>query len=177
MTERQFYDWQTAGGGGDVLLLVETLEREEISWCAIGGIAVNYWAKEPIATADVDIVIAPELIEKAVAALERAGFVSSRFEWTINLRGRSKVSFQISTEDIYRDFPTRSVPAEVHGILLRVAGPGDTLRGKILAWNDLRRRPSKRQKDLLDIMRLVEAHPELADRLPSDVSDRLKNSN
>ena len=27
MTARQFYDWQTAGGGGDVSLLVETLER------------------------------------------------------------------------------------------------------------------------------------------------------
>jgi len=27
MTVRQFYDWQTAGGSGDVSLLVETLER------------------------------------------------------------------------------------------------------------------------------------------------------
>lgn len=30
MTKRQFYDWQTAGGGGDVLLLVEILERAEV---------------------------------------------------------------------------------------------------------------------------------------------------
>lgn len=29
MTKRQFYDWQTAGGG-DVLLLVEILERAEV---------------------------------------------------------------------------------------------------------------------------------------------------
>jgi hypothetical protein len=34
MTARQFYDWQTAGGGGDVSLLVETLERREIPWCS-----------------------------------------------------------------------------------------------------------------------------------------------
>ena len=27
MTERQFYDWQTAGGGGDVLRLINVLER------------------------------------------------------------------------------------------------------------------------------------------------------
>lgn len=27
MTVRQFYDWQTAGGGGDVSLLVEKPER------------------------------------------------------------------------------------------------------------------------------------------------------
>jgi hypothetical protein len=31
MTLRQFYGWQTAGGGGDVSLLVETLERLEIA--------------------------------------------------------------------------------------------------------------------------------------------------
>jgi len=30
MTSRKFYDWQTAGGGGDVMLLIETLERHEI---------------------------------------------------------------------------------------------------------------------------------------------------
>lgn len=81
MTERQFYDWQTAGGGGDVLRLVETLEREEIAWCAIGGIAVNYWAEEPIATADVDIAVTGKDIDRAVKALEDAGFVAERFEW------------------------------------------------------------------------------------------------
>jgi len=32
MTLRQFYDWQTAGGGGDVSQLVATLERAEIAW-------------------------------------------------------------------------------------------------------------------------------------------------
>ena len=42
MTMRQFYDWQTAGGGDDVLLLVTTLERREIAWCMIGGLAVNH---------------------------------------------------------------------------------------------------------------------------------------
>ena len=60
MTHRQFYDWQTAGGGGDVMLLVQTLEQNEIPWCMIGGLAVNHWAIEPMATADVDVVIATE---------------------------------------------------------------------------------------------------------------------
>lgn len=175
MTGRQFYDWQTAGGGGDVLKLIETLEREEISWCAIGGLAVNYWAEEPIATADVDLAISPNDIERAVKALEEAGFRSSRYEWSINLRGSSKVSVQISTEHVYHDFPSRSVPADVHGILMRVADLEDTLTGKILAWGDERRRPSKRQKDLLDIMRLVEAHPELSDKVPTEIATRLRS--
>src|SRR2546430_16539906 len=101
MTARKFYDWQTAGGGGDVTLLVETLEREEIPWCMIGGLAVNHWAAEPMATADVDLVIATEKVEQAGRALEEAGFRARRFEWSINLKGKSDVSVQISTEAIY----------------------------------------------------------------------------
>ena len=76
MTQRQFYDWQTAGGGGDVLLLVETLERREIPWCMIGGLAVNHWAKEPMTTADVDVVVAAERVDEAVKALRAAGFTA-----------------------------------------------------------------------------------------------------
>jgi hypothetical protein len=161
LTERQFYDWQTAGGGGDVLRLVEVLERLEVPWCMIGGLAVNHWAQEPLATADVDVVIAHDRVEQAVEALETAGFEAKRFEWSINLKGTSRLSVQISTEDFYQEFPSRSVSADVHGILMRVASLKDTLAGKIAAWSDRARRPSKRQKDLLDIMRLVEAHPEL----------------
>jgi hypothetical protein len=173
MTERQFYDWQTAGGGGDVLRLVETLERQEVPWCMIGGLAVNHWAKEALATADVDIVIAAEGVDEAVESLKAAGFTAEKFEWSINLKGNSKVSVQISTEDFYSEFPSRSVSADVHGILMRVASLADTLSGKIAAYSDSKRRASKRQKDLLDIMRLVEAHPELKDGLPKEIQDQL----
>ena len=174
MTMRQFYDWQTAGGGGDVSLLVETLERREIPWCMIGGLAVNHWAEEPMATADVDVVIALERVDEAVSALSEAGFTAHRFEWPVNLKGRSKVSVQISTEDFYRDFSARSVAADIHGILMRVASREDTLRGKLKAYADTQRRPSKRQKDLLDIARMVEAHPALQDHLSADVLEKLK---
>jgi len=169
MTERQFYDWQTAGGGGDVLRLVEVLERREVSWCMIGGLAVNHWAAEPLATADVAVVIAHERVEQAVEALEAAGFHARRFEWSINLKGSSKVSVQISTESFYQEFPSRGVSADVHGILMRVASLQDTLAGKLVAWRDPARRASKRQKDLLDIMRLVESHPKLKDGLPPEL--------
>ena len=74
MTPKHFYDWQTAGGTDDVMRLVDCLERGDISWCAIGGIAVNHWAKEPMVTQDVDIVIAAESIEGAVQLFEQAGF-------------------------------------------------------------------------------------------------------
>ncbi len=53
MTAKQFYDWQTSGGTDDVMRLVDCLERADIAWCAIGGVAVNHWAKEPMVTQDV----------------------------------------------------------------------------------------------------------------------------
>jgi hypothetical protein len=171
MTPKKFFDWQTAGGTDDVMRLVDCLERADLEWCAIGGIAVNHWAAEPMVTQDVDFVVAAESIERAVKLLEEAGFRSERFHWSINFHGRSKVSIQLSTEDFYKDFPSHSVPADVHGILMRVASLEDTLHGKIRAWHDAERRQSKKLKDLGDIARLVESHPHLWDLLDADLKE------
>lgn len=161
MTAKKFYDWQTAGGTDDVMRLVDCLERADIEWCAIGGVAVNHWAAEPMVTQDVDFVVATEAVEKAISILAEAGFQPERFPWSVNFKGHSRVSLQLSTEDFYLDFPSRSIPADVHGILLRVASLEDTLRGKMKAWSDSERRQSKRIKDLGDIARLVESHPQI----------------
>jgi len=174
MTAKQFYDWQTRGGTDDVTRLVDCLERADIAWCAIGGVAVNHWAQEPMVTQDVDFVVAADAIERAARLLEEAGFRSERFDWSINFKGRSQVSLQLTTEAFYREFPSRSVPADVHGILLRVASLEDTLRGKIKAWGEPERRQSKRIKDLGDIARLVEAHPQLWDSLTDDLKRQLQ---
>jgi hypothetical protein len=171
MTPKQFYDWQTAGGANDVMRLVDCLERADIPWCAIGGIAVNHWAAEPMVTQDVDLVVATEFIERAVKLLEAVGFTSECFTWSINFRGRSKISIQLNTEDFYREFPSRSVPADIHGILMRVASLEDTLQGKIKAWKDTERRQSKKLKDLGDIARLVESHPRLWKMLDPDLKE------
>jgi len=170
MKAKQFYDWQTAGGTDDVMRLVDLLERADVAWCTIGGVAVNHWAEEPMVTRDVDLVVALDAIGKVISMFEEAGYQSERFAWSVNFTGKSAVSIQLSTEDFYRDFPSRAVAADVHGILMRVAALDDTLRGKIKAWAEPQRRQSKRIKDLADIARLVEAHPRLWDSLP----DRLK---
>lgn len=174
MTGKQFFDWQTSGGTDDVMRLVDCLERADVAWCAIGGVAVNHWAKEPMVTQDVDFVVAADAIQDTVVLLKRAGFQSERFDWSINFKGRSKVSIQLSTEDFYREFPSRAVPADVHGILLRVASLEDTLQGKIKAWSDPERRQSKRIKDLADIARLVEAHPQLRESLTEELKRQLQ---
>jgi hypothetical protein len=146
--------------------LVAALEGAVISWCAIGGIAVNHWAAEPMVTRHVDFVVAADQVERAQDVLREAGFAAERHEWSVNFTGHSELSMQLSTEEFHRDFPARSVPADVHGILLRVACLEDTLAGKVKAWDDPERRQSKRIKDLADIARLVEAHPGLWERLP-----------
>jgi len=174
MTAKQFFDWQTAGGTDDVMRLTDALERADIRWCAIGGIAVNHWANEPMVTQDLDFVVATDAIEQTVLALEKVGFRAERFEWSINFTGRSKVSLRLSTEAFYEEFPQHSVPADVHGILLRVASLEDTLNGKIKAWSDPERRQSKQLKDLADIARLLEAHPDLWSSFPSNLKSRLR---
>ena len=166
MTPKQFFDWQTGGGTDDVMRLVDALERADLAWCAIGGIAVNHWAKEPMVTRDFDFVVAAESNEGAVAALEQAGFGLERFPHSISFRGRSTVGLQLSTDELYRHFPAHAVPADVHGVLLRVASLADTVAGKVAAWSDPGRRPSKRLKDLTDLARLLEAHPEVWELFP-----------
>ncbi|HEX72195.1 MAG TPA: hypothetical protein ENN65_02655 [Candidatus Hydrogenedentes bacterium] len=174
MTSKQFFDWQTSGGTNDVMRLIDCLERADIAWCAIGGLAVNHWAKNPMVTQDVDIVVAAEDVERAIQLLKEAGFHAERFEWSIYLKGQSALSIQCSTEPFYREFPARAVPADVHGILMRVASLEDTLHGKMQAWADPARRQSKRIKDLADIARLVEAHPQLWDLLSDELKAQVK---
>lgn len=173
MTSKQFFDWQTRGGTDDVMRLVDCLERADVSWCAIGGVAVNHWADEPMVTQDVDFVVAADDVDRTTSLLEQAGFQLERFEWSVNFKGRSKVSLQLSTEAFYREFPARAVPADVHGMLMRVASLPDTLAGKIKAWSEPGRRPSKRLKDLADIVRLVETHPKLASGLPRELREQI----
>ena len=173
MTAKKFYDWQTAGGTDDVMRFIACMERLDIPWCVIGGLAVNHWAEEPMVTRDVDFVVASDSVEKIIAALQEEGFESEIFEWSVNFRGRSKVSLQLSTEELYAEFPSRSIPADIHGILMRVASLEDTLAGKIAAWSDPNRRQSKRMKDLADISRLIEAHPELNVKLPFELKEKI----
>jgi len=126
-------------------------------------------------TQDADIVVASADVERTVTLLSEGGFCSERFEWSVNFKGRSAVNILLRTEDLYRDFPSRAVPADVHGILLRVASLEDTLRGKMKAWSEPARRQSKRIKDLADIVRLVEAHPHLWDSLSDDLKQQVQH--
>jgi hypothetical protein len=57
---------------------------------------------------------------------------------------------------------------------MAVAVLEDVLRGKIWAYRDEQRRKSKRQKDLADVLRVVETHPELKDRFPPEIESQVE---
>ena len=73
---------------------------------------------------------------------------------------------------VQRIRPTRATSLRL-GQVLPVAAVEDVLQGKVWAAMDDARRPSKRQKDLADVARLLEAHPDLRDRVPKALLDRL----
>ena len=58
---------------------------------------------------------------------------------------------------------------QVMGYEMKVSALEDVLQGKIWAYSDDQRRMSKRQKDLADIFRLVEAYPYLQHMLPESI--------
>jgi hypothetical protein len=59
------------------------------------------------------------------------------------------------------------------GAKLPVASLDDLLQGKIRAAGDPDRRPTKRQKELLDIARLIEKYPPLRERVPAELLKRM----
>jgi hypothetical protein len=97
-----------------------------------------------------------------------------RFPHSVNVSAAgSDLRVQLQTDRRYADFVTGASERDVLGLSLPVAALEDVLRGKVWAVQDAARRPSKRQKDLADISRLLEAYPLLRDRVPADVLARL----
>jgi hypothetical protein len=80
---------------------------------------------------------------------------------------------QIQTDPRYAEFVLRAEPRQVLGLSLPVAGLEDVLRDKVWAVQDSARRGSRRQKDLADIARLLEAYPRLSDQVPEEIRARL----
>jgi hypothetical protein len=79
----------------------------------------------------------------------------------------SSLRVQIQRDQRYGAFVGRSQMRDVLGRQMSVASVEDVLQGKIWAASDPERRESKRKKDLLDIARIVEAFPNLRERVPA----------
>ncbi len=169
MSSGEFFDWQTGGGGGDITRLAAAWQQAGIKWCVIGGLAVNHWAREPIVTKDAGIVVAFSDLAAALEAARTAGFQIQPFRFSANLKGKGQIAIQVTTDPRYSGIAERSSEADVMGLRLPVASLEDTFQGKLWAWADPERRPLKKKKDELDLLRLAEAWPELRARLPENI--------
>lgn len=173
MTGKEFLQ-AVANGETDLLQVFLDLLREAgADHCVIGGLAVNAYA-EPVVSLDLDVVVATDRVDRVAEAAAGRGMKVERFPHSVNLSSHgSDLRIQLQTDPRYQEFIPRAEERRVLGYPLRVAALEDVLQGKLWAYQDESRRGSKRQKDLADIARLVETHPELAERLPAAVRDRI----
>ena len=172
MTKKEFLNAVSNGKEDVVQILLDALSHLNVDYCVIGGLAVNAYA-EPIVSLDLDIIITMEEVDAVCEYLSQR-FHIERFEHSVNLKSpRSDLRIQIQTDPRYQEFIQRSKVREVLGYEMKVADVADVLQGKVWAFQDESRRKSKRQKDLADIMRLVETYPSLMDTLPEAVREHI----
>ena len=152
--------------------LIGLLQEHEVRFCVIGGQAVNAYA-EPVVTLDLDLAIAVEQLGLARTVLERE-FAVREFPHSLNVSASGsdlRVQIQLGPES--SDYPGRASDREILGMRLPVARIEDVLDGKLRAASDPTRRPSKQLKDLADIVRLLEARPDLELRVPAEIRARI----
>jgi hypothetical protein len=169
MTGKEFLRALANGRTDIVQTLLDILGESGAGYCLIGGLAVNAYA-EPVVSLDLDLVVVADRLAAVSQAARARGLAVEEFEHSVNLSGAgSDLRIQLQTDPRYQDFLKRAQEREVLGYRLRVAAIEDVLQGKLWAHADSARRKSKRQKDLADILRLVEAQPELKERLPARI--------
>jgi len=164
-----------ANGKEDILqTFLDILKRNKTVYCIVGGLAVNAFV-EPVVSLDLDVVIENKDIDKVSKEIIDKGFKVERFEHSLNLTSsKSDLRIQIQTDSRYQEFLSRASSKEVLGYKMNVASIEDVLQGKVWAYLDEKRRLSKRQKDLADIIRLIEAYPALERLIPSIILEKLK---
>lgn len=172
MTKREFLN-KVANGKDDFLQsFINILHKNRIKFCAIGGLAVNAYT-EPVVSLDLDVVIVSQKLDNLISALKKR-FKVEEFPNSINVSEKqSALRIQIQTDQRYQPFIERASVKNVLGYKIPVATIEDVFQGKVWAASDETRRPSKRQKDLADILRLIEVKPSLKNLLPDKLKKRL----
>ncbi|MCI0586955.1 MAG: hypothetical protein L0323_08970 [Planctomycetes bacterium] len=172
MRARAFWKTVAADGTGFLDRLIALLAGRGIRYCVVGGQGVNAYV-EPLVSLDLDLVVAADQQEEVEKILLQA-FKVERFPHSLNVsEAGSELRVQIQTDPRYAPFVGRSAVRSVLGVQIPVARLEDVLQGKVWAAMDPTRRRSKRQKDLADIARILDARPELRDRVPSEILSRL----
>ena len=174
MTGKEFLNSLANGQSDIVQILLDIIAETASSYCIIGGLAVNAYA-EPVVSLDVDIVIAVKNVEAICRAAGGRGLKVDPFEHRVNISSpQSDLRIQLQTDPRYQEFIPRAELKDVLGYRMYVASLDDVLRGKVWAYADQTRRRSKRQKDLADILRIIEIYPQLEAKLPRSLQEELE---
>ena len=173
MTKREFFR-AIAKEKKDLLQeFVDILKKGKIPFCIIGGLAVNAYA-EPVVSLDLDVVIIVERLNDLIGILSRKKYKIKKYANSVNIASSfSDLRIQLQTDPRYQAFLKRSTYRDVLGYRLPVAAIEDVIQGKIWAASDDTRRSSKRQKDLADILRLIETKKSLVSLLPQALKKKL----
>ena len=168
MTKKEFMNFVSHAREDILQRMLDLLNEMRADYCVIGGLAVNAYV-EPVVSLDLDLVVVAEAADCFLKAAEKI-FHVEKFSHSVNLSTtKSDLRIQLRTDPRYQAFITRASTKETMGYEMKVAALEDVLQGKIWAYSDEQRRRSKRQKDLADIFRLVEAYPHLKDLLPESL--------
>ncbi|HEX5368843.1 MAG TPA: hypothetical protein VFY10_05445 [Dehalococcoidia bacterium] len=152
--------------------VIALLTENGIRYAVIGGQGVNAYA-DPVVSLDLDIAVALDQINVAERLLAEH-FKVERFPHSLNVTEvDSDLRLQVQTDERYPPFVERAEARAVLGKVLSVAAIEDVLQGKVWAASDPTRRSSKRLKDLSDIARIIEVRPDLIDRVPDEIKQRL----
>ena len=172
MTGKEFFNKIMNGKDDFLQKFIDLLKKNKFSFCVIGGLGVNAYA-EPIVSLDLDVVIVSDKINKLVSLLKKKYKVED-FANSINVSDKkSALRIQIQKDRRYQEFIQRAKVQNMLGYRVPVALIEDIFMGKMWAYRDDTRRASKRQKDLADILRLIEVKNSLRDLLPGELKSRI----
>jgi hypothetical protein len=172
MQALKFWKAVTVDRSGLLENFLSLLRELGIRFCVIGGQGVNAFA-DPLVSLDLVIVVAVSDFSRLLQALPSSLRVQE-FPHSLNVsESGSRLQIQIQTDPRYASFVDRAGIRDVLDLQLPVAAIEDLLQGKVWAASDPERRSSKRQKDLVDIARLLEVRPDLRNSVPEQILSRL----
>lgn len=175
MNKREFFN-KVLNSKKDILEeFLSILNKNKIKYCVLGGVALNAYC-EPVLTLDFDCVISQDSLEKIKIILKEKGFKfkAHPHTWEITKKG-SDLRIQLQRNGRYQSFIEKAKKMEVLGYNVKVARKEDLLQGKIWDYKYKERNIVKKQKDLLDIIRLVKRYPHLKSFIPVDILKKIED--
>lgn len=161
MKKNTFYNKATNSKFNIISEFLILLRSEKIEYCVIGGTAMNAYC-EPLLTLDFDCVIERNRVADLKKRLKSKGFKVNTHPYTYEVtHPKSDIRIQIQRDDRYQAFIRNAIIKKVLDYKMKVAAKEDLLSGKIWASQDKTRNKLKKEKDMLDIHRLIEKYPEL----------------